>query len=195
VENLTEIRPEVCQQAAQQGLLSWIMKRLRAKLPFDANKLYCSEILSILLQGTPENRQLLGEIDGIDILLQQLAVRKRFSSFIFHSCKSASHFLNYFLADFQTARSQNRRRTRNDGEFVRLCLFQSDSRSQPRQISEGRGLATYEPHVAVLLKFPRSGLLPFILLILKPDPFFFPLSLQREKNVQKWLVKGFESRT
>lgn len=68
------------------------MKRLKAKLPFDANKLYCSEILSILLQGTPENRQLLGEIDGIDILLQQLAVRKCFSSFIFHSCKSASHF-------------------------------------------------------------------------------------------------------
>jgi beta-catenin-like protein 1 len=31
--------------------------------------------LSILLQGTPENRQLLGEIDGIDILLQQLAVK------------------------------------------------------------------------------------------------------------------------
>jgi len=50
------------------------MKRLRAKMPFDANKLYCSEMLSILLQGTPENRQLLGEIDGIDILLQQLAV-------------------------------------------------------------------------------------------------------------------------
>jgi beta-catenin-like protein 1 len=101
VENLTEIRPEVCQQAAQQGLLSWIMKRLKAKLPFDANKLYCSEILSILLQGTPENRQLLGEIDGIDILLQQLAVRKRFSSFIFHSCKSASHFLIIFSQIFK----------------------------------------------------------------------------------------------
>nr|CAG4650861.1 EOG090X03ST [Simocephalus serrulatus] len=77
VENLTEIRPEVCIQAAQQGLLNWIMKRLKAKSPFDANKLYCSEILSILLQGTPENRQLLGEIEGIDILLQQLAIFKR----------------------------------------------------------------------------------------------------------------------
>lgn len=75
VENLTETRPEVCQQAAQQGLLNWILKRLKAKMPFDANKLYCSEILSILLQGTPENRALLGEIGGIDILLQQLAVR------------------------------------------------------------------------------------------------------------------------
>ena len=43
-------------------------------MAFDANKLYCSEILSILLQGTPENRQLLGDQGGIDILLQQLAV-------------------------------------------------------------------------------------------------------------------------
>nr|CAG4647787.1 EOG090X03ST [Moina brachiata] len=77
VENLTETRPEVCHQAAQQGLLHWILKRLKAKMPFDANKLYCSEILSILLQVTSENRQLLGEIDGIDILLQQLAVFKR----------------------------------------------------------------------------------------------------------------------
>ena len=50
------------------------MKRLKIKSPFDPNKLYCSEILSILLQGTPENRQMLGDIDGIDILLQQLAV-------------------------------------------------------------------------------------------------------------------------
>jgi len=65
----------VCLLAAQQGLLNWILKRLKAKLAFDANKLYCSEILSILLQGTPENRQFIGELGGIDILLQQLAVK------------------------------------------------------------------------------------------------------------------------
>lgn len=44
------------------------------KVPFDGNKLYATEILSILLQNTPENRKLLGELDGIDVLLQQLAV-------------------------------------------------------------------------------------------------------------------------
>lgn len=48
---------------------------LQLKVPFDANKLYATEILSILLQNTPENRKLLGEMDGIDVLLQQLAVR------------------------------------------------------------------------------------------------------------------------
>lgn len=44
------------------------------KVPFDGNKLYATEILSILLQTTPDNRKLLGELDGIDVLLQQLAV-------------------------------------------------------------------------------------------------------------------------
>ncbi|XP_022265210.2 beta-catenin-like protein 1 isoform X5 [Canis lupus familiaris] len=48
-----------------------------AKMPFDANKLYCSEVLAILLQDNDENRELLGELDGIDVLLQQLSVFKR----------------------------------------------------------------------------------------------------------------------
>lgn len=54
--------------------MQWLLRRIKAKTPFDANKLYASELLSILLQNTPENRLLLGELDGIDVLLQQLAV-------------------------------------------------------------------------------------------------------------------------
>ncbi|ETN67797.1 nuclear protein NAP [Anopheles darlingi] len=76
-ENLIEIRPEIAKEVAEQGLLQWMLKRLRAKLPFDANKLYCSEILSILVQDSNENRVMLGTIDGIDVLLQQLAAYKR----------------------------------------------------------------------------------------------------------------------
>ncbi|KAM4692383.1 beta-catenin-like protein 1 [Rhinophrynus dorsalis] len=77
VENMTEFRPEICADAAQQGLLQWLLKRLKAKMPFDANKLYCSEILAILLQNNDDTRELLGELDGIDVLLQQLSVFKR----------------------------------------------------------------------------------------------------------------------
>ncbi|CAG0879498.1 unnamed protein product [Darwinula stevensoni] len=77
IENITEFRPEVCVDAAEQGVLSWILKRIRMKMPFDANKLYASEILSILLQSHEQNRKTLGEVDGIDILLQQLAFYKR----------------------------------------------------------------------------------------------------------------------
>lgn len=46
-------------------------------MPFDGNKLYAAEVLAILLQDTIENRAKLGEMDGIDILLQQLAAYKR----------------------------------------------------------------------------------------------------------------------
>nr|NP_649847.1 uncharacterized protein Dmel_CG11964 [Drosophila melanogaster]AAF54309.1 uncharacterized protein Dmel_CG11964 [Drosophila melanogaster]AAK93367.1 LD41978p [Drosophila melanogaster]ACL90576.1 CG11964-PA [synthetic construct] len=77
VENLTEIDSEFVKEAAEQGLLAWLLKRLRGKSPFDPNKLYCSEILSILIQTENENRLLLGSLDGVDVLLQQLAVYKR----------------------------------------------------------------------------------------------------------------------
>ncbi|XP_071512891.1 beta-catenin-like protein 1 isoform X1 [Panulirus ornatus] len=77
IENLAEVHPEICSEAGPGGLLAWLLKRLRAKLPFDANKLYTSEILAICVQSHEENRLLLGEMDGIDVLLQQLAVYKR----------------------------------------------------------------------------------------------------------------------
>ena len=79
IENLVEFRPEVCQEAAEAGLLSWLVtKRLKVKIPFDANKLYASEILSILVQNEPKNRELFAELGGsMDTILQQLAYYKR----------------------------------------------------------------------------------------------------------------------
>lgn len=49
------------------------MKRITVK-GFDTNKLYAAEILSILMHEEDDNRKLLGDLEGIDILLQQLAV-------------------------------------------------------------------------------------------------------------------------
>uniref|UniRef100_A0A8C7IN61 Beta-catenin-like protein 1 n=2 Tax=Oncorhynchus TaxID=8016 RepID=A0A8C7IN61_ONCKI len=77
IENMAEFRPGLCTEAAQQGLMQWLLKRIKAKIPFDANKLYCSEVLAILLQNNDSTRELLGELDGIDVLLQQLSVFKR----------------------------------------------------------------------------------------------------------------------
>lgn len=77
IENLTELRPKICNDATKQGLLQWILRRIKMKTPFDANKLYASEILSILLQDNQGNKSALGEMDGIDTLLQQLAFYKR----------------------------------------------------------------------------------------------------------------------
>ncbi|KAL3280726.1 hypothetical protein HHI36_003962 [Cryptolaemus montrouzieri] len=77
IENLTELRSDITNEAAKQGLLQWLLKRLKLKAPFDVNKLYASELLSILLQDNEKNRLLIGELDGIDTLLQQLAFYKR----------------------------------------------------------------------------------------------------------------------
>lgn len=89
-ENLLEIRPELCVDAGKQGLLQWLLKRVRVKAPFDTNKLYASEILSILLQNTQENKLLIGDIDGIDVLLQQLAVSKMFFLCVFYVIQSCT---------------------------------------------------------------------------------------------------------
>jgi len=77
IENIVELKPEICKDVAEAGFMNWLIKKLKVKVPFDENKLYASEILSILLQTEPENRKLFGELDAIDILLQQLAYYKR----------------------------------------------------------------------------------------------------------------------
>ncbi|XP_044743510.1 beta-catenin-like protein 1 [Chrysoperla carnea] len=77
-ENLIETQPNIAIDATKQGLMQWLLQRLRKRGTFDPNKLYASELLSILLQDTTaENRVTLGELDGIDVLLQQLAFYKR----------------------------------------------------------------------------------------------------------------------
>ncbi|KAF9135587.1 hypothetical protein BGW39_001913 [Mortierella sp. 14UC] len=76
-ENLTSIEVALAETiVSKSGLLSWMMKRLRVKA-FDSNKQYCSELLAILLQSSSANRKKLGELGGIDDLLQLLAAYKR----------------------------------------------------------------------------------------------------------------------
>lgn len=72
IENFTDFKPNLNNDCNQ--LISWLLKRLKVKPPFDANKLYSSEILSILLQNNDDNKKLLGEVDGIDTLLRVISV-------------------------------------------------------------------------------------------------------------------------
>uniref|UniRef100_A0A183TLN8 Beta-catenin-like protein 1 n=1 Tax=Schistocephalus solidus TaxID=70667 RepID=A0A183TLN8_SCHSO len=74
--NLLDVRPDLAVPIAQQGIFAWILRRIQRRT-FDKNKLYVSEVLAILLQVDDANKTRLGEMDGIDILLQQLAVYKR----------------------------------------------------------------------------------------------------------------------
>lgn len=77
VENIIEVKPFLSLDSTKQAFFQWLLKRLKVKGQFDSNKLYATELLSILVQSQDENRKLLGELDGIDILLQQLAYYKR----------------------------------------------------------------------------------------------------------------------
>jgi len=73
IENLTEVRPDVAVLVCENThILAYLLSRVSAKV-FDQNKLYCSEILSILLQADPINQKRVGAVpgtDGIDCLLQ-----------------------------------------------------------------------------------------------------------------------------
>ncbi|KAG0322727.1 hypothetical protein BGZ99_003165 [Dissophora globulifera] len=76
-ENLTSMDVTMAETIVSKSkLLPWMLKRLKIKT-FDSNKQYCSELLAILLQSSSDNRKVLGELGGIDDLLQFLAVFKR----------------------------------------------------------------------------------------------------------------------
>ncbi|KAF9969932.1 hypothetical protein BGZ73_007502 [Actinomortierella ambigua] len=76
-ENLTSVDTKLAETMVQQTkLLPWMLKRLQEK-SFDSNRQYCSELLAIFLQSSPGNRKKLGELGGIDILLQILSTYKR----------------------------------------------------------------------------------------------------------------------
>lgn len=67
-------RPEgTAEKGLEQGLVNWLLKRVRQKAAFDGNKLYASEILAVILQQSQAARTSLGAKDGIDILLSALA--------------------------------------------------------------------------------------------------------------------------
>lgn len=56
IENLVEVRPDIAvTTCAKTHILKFLLVRLKVK-KFDANKLYCSEILSILLQTDAINQ-------------------------------------------------------------------------------------------------------------------------------------------
>jgi beta-catenin-like protein 1 len=76
IENLIELKPEVATLICEKThILKFLLLRLKVK-KFDANKLYCSEILSILLQSGEENQKRvcnLQGMDGMEALLQTIA--------------------------------------------------------------------------------------------------------------------------
>lgn len=78
LENLISLQPDAAEElVASTSILGWLLQRMQYPR-FDQNMAYAGEILAILLHDSEANRQVLGEQNGIDVLLQLVApYRKR----------------------------------------------------------------------------------------------------------------------
>lgn len=76
IENLIEVRPAVAEMVCERTkLLRWLLGKIKVR-EFDGNKQYASEILAILLQTSAGNQKRLGGINGVDVVLQSVAMYK-----------------------------------------------------------------------------------------------------------------------
>lgn len=76
IENLIEVKPAVAELVCEKTkLLKWLLGKIKVR-EFDSNKQYASEILAILLQSSTANQKKLGQMNGVDVVLQAVAMYK-----------------------------------------------------------------------------------------------------------------------
>ncbi|CAN0897374.1 Beta-catenin-like protein 1 [Linum grandiflorum] len=76
IENLIEVKPAVAEMVCERTkLLRWLLGKIKVR-EFDSNKQYASEILAILLQNSTANQKKLGQMNGVDAVLQAVAMYK-----------------------------------------------------------------------------------------------------------------------
>lgn len=76
IENMIEVRPAVSESVCEKTkLLRWLLTRIKPR-EFDSNKQYATEILAILLQSSAANQRRLGQMNGVDTVLQAVALYK-----------------------------------------------------------------------------------------------------------------------
>lgn len=76
IENMIEVKPNVAELVCERTkLLRWIIGKIKVR-EFDVNKQYASEILAILLQTSVANQKRLGGMNGVDVVLQAVAMYK-----------------------------------------------------------------------------------------------------------------------
>ncbi|XP_027334129.1 beta-catenin-like protein 1 isoform X1 [Abrus precatorius] len=76
IENFIEVKPAVAELVCERTkLLKWLLGKIKVR-EFDSNKQYASEILAILLQSSTVNQKKLGQMNGVDVVLQAVAMYK-----------------------------------------------------------------------------------------------------------------------
>lgn len=69
-----DFRPAYAEQCVNQGLFTWLLRRATQRGPLDANKMFASELLALLLQSSDSaKKKLTDKIDGFDLLLRVCA--------------------------------------------------------------------------------------------------------------------------
>ncbi|EYB95999.1 hypothetical protein Y032_0154g2979 [Ancylostoma ceylanicum] len=131
VENMIDFRPETAEDCVSQNLFLWLLRRACQKGQFDANKMYASELVALLLQMSESaKRKLTEKVDGIDMLLRALAAYKRHDP---ESLDEREHMENLFDALCAALMLPANRGKFLDGEGLQLMNLMLRERKQSRE--------------------------------------------------------------
>ncbi|KAK6731304.1 hypothetical protein RB195_007649 [Necator americanus] len=131
VENMIDFRPETAEDCVSQNLFLWLLRRACQKGQFDANKMYASELVALLLQMSESaKRKLTEKVDGIDMLLRALAAYKRHDP---ESMDEREHMENLFDALCAALMLPANRGKFLDGEGLQLMNLMLRERKQSRE--------------------------------------------------------------
>ncbi|KIK30812.1 hypothetical protein PISMIDRAFT_87023 [Pisolithus microcarpus 441] len=76
-ENVLGFNPDLSEKlVSQTKIMNWLLERILWKA-HDENRCYAAELLSILLQNSPANREQLGKKDGVETILKALSQFRR----------------------------------------------------------------------------------------------------------------------
>ncbi|XGW22845.1 hypothetical protein V3C99_005235 [Haemonchus contortus] len=131
VENMIDFRPETAEDCVNQNLFLWLLRRACQKGQFDANKMYASELIALLLQlSEAAKRKLTEKVDGIDMLLRALAAYKRHDP---ENLDEREHMENLFDALCAALMLPANRGKFLDGEGLQLMNLMLRERKQSRE--------------------------------------------------------------
>lgn len=139
LENLADIAPDSCEQVSTETeVFVWLLAQLGGKQPFSQNKLYASEILSILLQSSVAARQRFiqkkelkhkssskqkdEDQDALDQLLQAIAPYRKKNPATEEEEELVENLLNALCSVLLVREAQDRFRHLEGMELMLRCL-------------------------------------------------------------------------
>uniref|UniRef100_A0A8R1E1D7 Beta-catenin-like protein 1 n=1 Tax=Caenorhabditis japonica TaxID=281687 RepID=A0A8R1E1D7_CAEJA len=131
VENMIDFRDEINEECVKHGFVVWLLKRCFQKGAFEANKMYASELLSMILQSSDSAKAKLTEkVDGIDLLLRTIAVYKKNDP---SSVDEREYMENLFNSLCAALMFPANRKKFLDGEGLQLMNLMLREKKQSRQ--------------------------------------------------------------